>query len=213
MLCAEMRDAKRTILARRAEFLTAALAGIACTPSSTPVEPAAQSIVIPPLGDADVPVTASSAEPAPVDVGDRDGDGVLDVDDACPDQPGPRSTISRDNGCPKVIVSVCLSIVMPPKVTFATNSVAPSSTSPIDYIAQTILGNPQIKVEIEGHTDNSEPPALGQQRADAVKLLLVKRGVAQTRMTTSNASSTKPIATNTTDAGRAKNRRVELIVR
>ncbi len=212
MLCGVMTDVKRTILARRARFLAAAMVG--CTPSATPVEPGtAQSIVIPPLADADAtPTVASSSEPAPV-TADRDNDGVPDVDDACPDEPGHASPKPGSNGCPQVVVSVCLSIVAPPKMTFPMNGVTPSSTTLVDDVARILVNNPQVNVTVEGHTDNGEPPSLGQQRADVVKALLVKRGVAQTRMMTSNAGSTKPIAPNTTEAGRAKNRRVELIVR
>jgi outer membrane protein OmpA-like peptidoglycan-associated protein len=216
MLCGDMTDVKRTILARRARFLTAAMVG--CTPSATPlpgrsVEPGtAQSIVIPPLADADATPTVASSVPTPV-AADRDNDGVLDMDDACPDEPGHASPKPGSNGCPQVVVSVCLSIVAPPKMTFPMNGVTPSSTALVDEVARILTNNPQVNVTVEGHTDNGEPASLGQQRADVVKALLVKRGVAQTRMTTSNAGSAKPIAPNTTEVGRAKNRRVELIVR
>lgn len=207
-----MSDPKRAILLRRARFVSAALAGIGCSPAAKPVDPGgAHDIVIPPLASSGFDTEAPVADvPARVDT---DGDGIFDPDDACPDKVGPHSVDAARNGCPPVVVSVCLSIIMPPKVTFATNGTTPVSLSTLETIAGTMKANPQVNVEIEGHTDATENGALGLQRANTVKAELVKRGIAQTRITTSNAGATKPLTSNSTAVDRAKNRRVEFIVR
>jgi OOP family OmpA-OmpF porin len=73
-----------------------------------------------------------------------------------------------------------------------------------------------IDVEVGGHTDNLGDPAtslpLSQQRADAVKASLVKLGVPAGRITSRGYGETRPVAPNTTSAGRIANRRVEIRV-
>ena len=75
---------------------------------------------------------------------------------------------------------------------------------------------PSVKVILEGHTDATGDAAanktLSQQRADAVKRMLVDGGVATDRIETQGYGQERPVADNTTDAGRARNRRLELVV-
>lgn len=75
---------------------------------------------------------------------------------------------------------------------------------------------PNNKVRIEGHTDSSGSNELNlqlsQQRADAVKLLLVKNGIAAKMINAVGMGEELPVAENTTKAGKAKNRRVEIII-
>jgi outer membrane protein OmpA-like peptidoglycan-associated protein len=72
-----------------------------------------------------------------------------------------------------------------------------------------------LKLKIEGHTDSTGTKAgnltLSQQRAASVVAWLVKKGVAKARLTPAGKGDTQPVADNKTDAGRAKNRRVELV--
>ncbi len=69
-------------------------------------------------------------------------------------------------------------------------------------------------ITLTGHTDNVGDPArnmtLGQGRADAVKAILLKKGVKPEQITTSSKGQTQPVTTNDTDKGRAENRRVEV---
>lgn len=72
------------------------------------------------------------------------------------------------------------------------------------------------KVQLVGHTDSTASAdrnmRLGQKRADAIKNLLVRKGISSDRIITQSKGETTPIATNNTDAGRQQNRRVELTV-
>ena len=69
-------------------------------------------------------------------------------------------------------------------------------------------------LQIEGHTDSNGSDAynikLSQQRMESVKQYLVSKGIAETRLLALGFGEGKPIATNKTSSGRAKNRRVEL---
>ncbi|MFJ4134694.1 OmpA family protein, partial [Pseudomonas cyclaminis] len=81
-----------------------------------------------------------------------------------------------------------------------------------DFMAQ----YPATNVEVAGHTDSVGPDAynqkLSQRRADAVKQVLVKDGVAPSRVTAVGYGESRPVADNATEAGRAVNRRVEASV-
>ncbi|MFT3769140.1 MAG: OmpA family protein [Minicystis sp.] len=77
-----------------------------------------------------------------------------------------------------------------------------------------LVANPTIKsMSIEGHTDNQGTPEYNQRlsddRANAVLAYLVKKGIDPHRLTAKGYGLTKPRATNDTDEGRQKNRRVE----
>lgn len=83
-------------------------------------------------------------------------------------------------------------------------------------IAEFLLNQPNLVVRINGHTDNLGDPTLSKelslQRATAVRNYLVSNGVNFEKLRISGWGGTKPIASNATEAGRAKNRRVELTV-
>jgi OOP family OmpA-OmpF porin len=76
---------------------------------------------------------------------------------------------------------------------------------------------PDPPIEVRGHTDSAGPAgpnqALSEERAAAVVDELVARGVPEDRLTATGAGETEPIAPNDTEEGRARNRRIELIVR
>ncbi|MBK7855067.1 MAG: OmpA family protein [Bacteroidetes bacterium] len=75
---------------------------------------------------------------------------------------------------------------------------------------------PNIKVAINGHTDNvgvaAENIVLSKQRAKAVYDFLVATGIAATRLTYDGIGQNKPVASNATEEGRAKNRRTEFVI-
>lgn len=96
---------------------------------------------------------------------------------------------------------------------FGKSTLLPQSIPELERVANMIkTGN--NKVEISGHTDSIGDAqfnqTLSEQRAEAVKQFLVQAGCDATMLTTKGYGSTKPVETNDTDEGRAKNRRVEL---
>ena len=95
-------------------------------------------------------------------------------------------------------------------------TIRPESAGALATIAEVLKGDPALKIEIQGHTDNVGAAAanlkLSQDRAAAVKAYLVQTGgIAATRLTTAGLGDTKPVADNKTEDGRAQNRRVELV--
>lgn len=84
----------------------------------------------------------------------------------------------------------------------------------LDPVADALIARPDIKVEIDGHTDSRGSDAynlkLSDARAASVVAYLVSRGVAADRMTSKGFGETMPVADNATDDGRELNRRVEL---
>jgi len=94
-------------------------------------------------------------------------------------------------------------------------TIKPESMGTLNMIVGVLKDNPDLKFEIDGHTDNSGAAAhnltLSQQRADAVKDQLVKMGVDASRLTTKGFGDSKPISDNNTLEGKANNRRVEFV--
>jgi outer membrane protein OmpA-like peptidoglycan-associated protein len=94
--------------------------------------------------------------------------------------------------------------------------IKPESTQAIGEIAKLLKGQPALKLFVVGHTDNEGTVegnvALSQARAEAVlKALTGEHGVAAARLRAYGCGQFAPLATNDSDAGRAKNRRVELV--
>ena len=80
--------------------------------------------------------------------------------------------------------------------------------------AARLVANPDVKIAVEGYTDNRGGAAvnrrLSQARADAVRNYLINKGVPAENITAKGFGPTKPVASNAAEAGRAQNRRVEL---
>jgi len=93
--------------------------------------------------------------------------------------------------------------------------IRPESMGTLNMIVQVMKDNPDIKFEIDGHTDNSGSAphnlALSQQRADAVKDQLVKMGIDASRLSTKGLGDSKPVSDNNSLEGKANNRRVEFV--
>ena len=91
----------------------------------------------------------------------------------------------------------------------------PESLPTLDEVVRIMSGEPSWSLIIEGHTDSTSTPAhnqtLSEQRAKSVQTYLVSKGVAAGRLTSVGFGQTKPVADNSTELGRAQNRRVELV--
>lgn len=101
---------------------------------------------------------------------------------------------------------------------FDTNSsdLLPQSIVELTKLLSFLQMNAQVRVELSGHTDNVGGEAfnisLSQRRADAVKNYLTTNGIASVRLTTKGFGFSRPITTNDTAEGRARNRRTEMKV-
>lgn len=94
-------------------------------------------------------------------------------------------------------------------------NIKPESMTEINRIAQLMKDNADLKFEVQGHTDNTGTVAgnqkLSEQRAQAIVNKLVEMGIAANRLSAKGMGQSAPLADNSTDEGRAKNRRVEFI--
>ena len=102
-------------------------------------------------------------------------------------------------------------------ITFDTGkaTIRPESTGELNRITKIMKDDEAVKFEIQGHCDNTGSDALNdklsQQRAEAIMAALTANGIAADRLTAVGKGSKEPIADNSTDEGRAKNRRVEFV--
>jgi len=109
-----------------------------------------------------------------------------------------------------------LSVTFKGDVTFDTNSaeLRPGLYNEINRVAGVLNQYPDTLIRVEGHTDSKGSDEynmdLSKRRANNVKTLLIMRGVAENRIEVAGYGKTMPVATNDTEAGRQKNRRVEI---
>lgn len=92
----------------------------------------------------------------------------------------------------------------------------PESFAELDKLVKILIDNPNMEIEINGHTDNvgndESNMTLSQKRAAAVVTYLLGKGIAGTRLDSAGFGETQPVAPNETDEGRALNRRVEFVI-
>jgi OmpA-OmpF porin, OOP family len=134
--------------------------------------------------------------------------------DRCPEEYG-----EAEDGCPLEIRVTCTAIEISDRIHFAVNSDVIESVSfgLLNALAQVLIETPEIRgLRIEGHTDNTASAgynlALSQRRAASVRQYLIERGVASERLEAQGFGLTRPIADNSTEEGRAQNRRVEFVI-
>lgn len=102
-------------------------------------------------------------------------------------------------------------------ITFDTgkSTIKPESMVEINRIKELMTNQADLKFEIQGHCDNTGSAAtndkLSQERANAIMAKLVELGIKADRLTAVGKGSKEPIADNSTDEGKAKNRRVEFV--
>jgi OmpA-OmpF porin, OOP family len=95
------------------------------------------------------------------------------------------------------------------------STIKPESMSIVDQVFEMLKNNTSLKVSIEGHTDNTGTAAsnksLSEARAKAVMEILVVKGINKERLSSKGWGQDKPVADNSTEEGKAKNRRVEIV--
>lgn len=112
-----------------------------------------------------------------------------------------------------------LVVNMPQDVLFATDSAAlrPDLMRDVQSVGASLVKYPNSAIQVIGHTDNTGSEAynidLSQRRAASVASVLMGSGVPSSRLQTIGRGESQPIASNATEAGRAQNRRVEIIIR
>ncbi len=141
---------------------------------------------------------------------DNDADGIPDSTDACPEEKG----TEFNRGCPETgdlrfERTVLTAVAFEPG-----KSKIVSGSEILDKIFDAMQKAPASKIEFQVHTDNLGPSdscrALSQKRADVLKLYLVAKGIRPDRIKALGMGSDFPVADNSTEEGRAKNRGVEV---
>lgn len=154
---------------------------------------------------------------------DNDGDGIPDVDDPDPnhkpipkvDVPPPPPADKKEG--PPLLPPVNEAVVLS-GVNFSSGSagLTVNAEKLLGEVLRLLQANPGIEVEIRGFTDSSGNAAanlnLSQRRAEAVRLFLLSRGIAETRLRAVGYGEANPLASNSTAEGRARNRRIEMVV-
>lgn len=144
--------------------------------------------------------TKVDAEGCPLD---SDGDGVLDGEDLCPDTP--RGAKVSAEGC-WILTGV----------RFDTGkwNIRSDAAPILNEVVDVLRSNPGLRVQVQGHTDNVGSAAfnksLSQKRAKSVRQYFIDQGIAPSRLEAEGFGLTRPMYSNDTETGRAKNRRVQL---
>jgi OOP family OmpA-OmpF porin len=159
--------------------------------------------------------------------GDEDADGVHDRRDTCPGTPA--NTPVNPNGCtikvyPDAVVEEVVAapqdevIVLSDNVLFDFNSstLTPAANDVLAQISNRLTDGVVKGVLIKGYTDSVGSDVyndkLSKLRAESVAAFLVSQGVAAEKIHTEGLGESQPVADNATEEGRAKNRRVEIVV-
>ncbi len=149
---------------------------------------------------------------------DRDGDGIPDHLDDCPDLPGPES----NNGCPEEpeapVVKKLNDYSRSIEFDLSKATIRPESYDALESIAEVMKKYPTADFHLAGFTDSTGSAAINEklsnERAKSVRDYLVdKLGIKSDRLTSKGYGPKNPIATNKTEEGRQKNRRVEIMLK
>jgi OOP family OmpA-OmpF porin len=157
----------------------------------------------------------------PCEVLDTDGDGIFDYMDKCP-----TVYAKTADGCPLPVAAAPEPAPVPAAAPapalagvnfdFDQSYIRPDDVAKLDQDVATLKQAGDMKVEVAGHTDSIGTDeynmGLSMRRADAVRMYLIDKGIAPDRLTVRGYGESQPIADNETEAGRFKNRRVELIL-
>jgi OOP family OmpA-OmpF porin len=148
---------------------------------------------------------------------DRDGDGIKDKDDACPDQAG----LPELKGCTKELREHPKTdplFQIDQIVHFAYNSITlyQIAQNTLNEVVGILKQHPQHSIEIQANTDSIGSVEfnynLSLKRAEAVKVYLISKGIKGERLKIRSFGKSNPIRPNSSERGRALNRRVEFRV-
>ena len=143
------------------------------------------------------------------------------MEEAAPAKPAPAlapAKVASAEPKPVAVPAKPKKIIVPQGANFRFNSaeLTPQARAALDEQAAILEKEPDIEVEIAGHTDSigaeEYNQGLSEKRAKVVKEYLISKGISQDRLKPVGHGESRPITTNDTRGGRAKNRRVDLIV-
>lgn len=149
---------------------------------------------------------------------DNDNDGIPDVDDQCPNQPETQNGYEDQDGCPDQVNTVSIN-----KITIygseifydKTATIKPEGIAKLNEALETIEHERNSKWRIEGHMDSQGSEQFIREmsfnRAEAVYQFLISRGISPSSLSVYGMSDDYPIADNTNEEGRNRNRRIEII--
>lgn len=147
---------------------------------------------------------------------DTDGDGVNNEDDKCINEPG----LKENNGCPEIKKEIVQKVEYAARkiqFEFGKAELLPESEKVLDELAEILLKETALKVDIEGHTSNdgslNANMRLSNDRAITVKNYFITKGVDAGRLTAQGFGPSKPLNQGKTREEKALNRRVELKLR
>ena len=160
---------------------------------------------------------------------DNDNDGIPDAQDKCPNEPETKNGYQDEDGCPDEIpdkVKAFSGVIQ--GVNFRVNSadLLPLSFKTLDRAVAVLKEFKDIKIEIQGHTDDqplvghkgskfADNLELSQGRAESVRQYMVKKGIEENRLVAKGYGDSQPVEApaglkgNKLNAARSKNRRVE----
>ena len=151
-------------------------------------------------------VAAPATAPVVIHASDKDGDGIYDENDLCPNTETGRKVDQR--GCPEILL-----ILHGINFNSDSSKVRPDSEQILAKAVTALQDSVGISVIIEGNTDNTGAPSynqlLSERRAKAVLDFLVANGIEKERLVSVGKGANNPSADNQTKEGRYQNRRVE----
>lgn len=150
---------------------------------------------------------------------DADNDGIADGKDKCPMEPGPAQKLAEKNGCPSLTRFTDdgeIQLLEPIQFETGKAIIKPVSFPILDEVMTLMKARRDLKVGVYGHTDSvgsdDANMILSKNRAASCVKYLVEHGISSSRLQSEGFGETKPIQTNDTAEGRAKNRRTEFKV-
>jgi outer membrane protein OmpA-like peptidoglycan-associated protein len=145
---------------------------------------------------------------------DSDLDGLLDDNDQCPYTPKGMSI--NNVGCANFTGEIS-DLIANVQFESGVSLLTKSSEADLNQVAELLVNYPDVNIEVQAHSDNSGSSdynkMLSQMRADSVVRYLEGKNIARSRLDAIGFGEEQPISDNNTSAGRAKNRRVEFVLK
>lgn len=198
--------------------VTALCSGLLARAARAHVPQAAEGVVAAAAPEASVFPDTPGVSPDAC-LADADGDGLVGADHKCPDQPETKNGFEDSDGCRDELPTVVKEFMgVIAGIEFDSNQavIRPSSLFAIDQAVAVLTDYPSLRIEITGHVDDrgsrERNVELSRQRAEAVRQRLIENGIDASRIEAKGYGPDMPVTSNSTAAGRQKNRCIEFRV-